>query len=641
MRLNKYLLLSCFFMSTFFASAKEKPFEVASPNGKFKLSLHVNDSISYAVSYNNALIINPSAIALVLKDQTLGKQAKVSKRKPVKGKGFNELTLTFAGNFSLVLRAYNEGVAYRFLTSIKDSIVVVNEKATFKLKDDPSVIWQETDNYTTWEGPYVSHPLFSAVPASKRATTPALFDYKSSGVKVAIAESDVFDYPGMYVQKQGAGIAGDWAKYPLKTALGSWGDFVSVVKERADFLARTTGSRAFPWRVIIATNDDRELLSNHLVAKLARPSMLKNTDWVKPGKAAWEWWHDAMLPGAPIPSGMGNRNTALYNYYVDFAAANKLEYLMIDAGWSNNYDVTKVNPKLDVKGVISRAKEKQVGVFLWCVATSILKDLDKSLDFIAATGAAGIKVDFFDRDDQIASQWVERIAMECAKRKLMVDFHGCGKPTGLEVTYPNIVNYEAVRGAESDKWDYSITPDHHLIIPFIRMLAGPFDYTPGAMRNKTKQQFKPIDPGLPSGQGTRCHELAMYVIYDQPLGMLADTPTEYMKYPDIMKYLSAVPTVADETKVLSAKVGEYALMAKRKGKEWFVGAMTNWNPKELELDFSFLPAGTEYKADLYIDGQNADQNAEQYEFKTIMVTSKTKIKLKMAAGGGAAAYIYQ
>ena len=389
----------------------------------------------------------------------------------------------------------------------------------------------------------------------------------------------------------------------------------------------------------MVSEDDRDLLNNHLVRKLATRSRLKNSSWIKPGKATWEWWHDALLPGAGIPSGMPNRNTALYNYYVDFAAANKLEYLMIDAGWSNNYDLTKINPNNDVKAVIKRAKEKGVGVFLWCVGTTLLKDLYKNVDFLASIGAVGIKVDFFDRDDQLAMQWIENIAKAAADRKLMVNFHGCSKPTGMEKTYPNVVNYEAVRGAESHKWDYSINPDHHLLMPFIRMLAGPMDYTPGAMRNKTKAEFKPIDPGLPSGQGTRSHELAMFVLYDQPFAMLADSPVEYMKYPDIMKFLSAVPTVYDETKVLAAKIGEYAMLAKRKGDDWYAGGMTNWEPKDLEIDFSFLKKGVTYTADIYTDGPNAAKDAEQYVHQTLEVTSQTKMNVKMAPGGGFAVMI--
>jgi alpha-glucosidase len=620
--------------------AKDKRFQLNSPNNTLKVKVSMGDSITYSISFKNKTVILPSAIAMVLQNKVLGKTTQVNNIRVIKNKEFNELSVLFSDqNYSLIFRAYNEGVAYRFVTSFKNSIQVVAEKADFNINGKPAAILQETDNYTSWEGPYIKYPSIAEISNGKRATTPALFDDKSNGIKVVIAESDLFGYPGMYIKKQGDQYIGDWAKFPTKTVMGSWGDFVSVVKERGDYLAKTDGSRSFPWRVIIATDNDKDLLNNHLVTKLARPSEIKDTSWIKSGKAAWEWWHDAMLPGASIPSGMANRNTDLYNYYVDFAAANKLEYMMIDAGWSNNYDLTKVNPKLDVQGVIKRAREKKVGVFLWCVASTLLKDLNKNLDFLNSIGAAGIKVDFFDRDDQEAIQWIELIAKEAAKRKLMIDFHGCSKPTGLEKTYPNIVNYEAVRGAESDKWDNTIDPDHHLIIPFVRMLAGPFDYTPGAMRNKTKAEFKPIDPGLPSGQGTRCHELAMYVIYDQPLGMLADSPTEYEKAPDIMKYLSAVPTVADETKVIDAKLAEYAVMAKRKGDNWYVGAMTNWTPRNLKLNFSFLKPGVSYTAQIYTDTKDSDVNATQYELKTISVNSNTRIDLKLSSGGGAAIMI--
>ena len=618
------------------AFTKDKTYQLSSPDKTLKVKLNVGDSITYSISYKRSNVILPSVIAMVLQNKTLGKAAVVKEIHSLKSEAFNELAVHFFDeDYSLIFRAYNEGIAYRFVTNIRDSIQVINEKATFNMAGSPAAIVQETDNYTSWEGPYLKYASIAEISEGKRATTPALFDYKDNGIKVVIAESDLFDYPGMYIQKQGAGYQGDWANYPTKTEMGSWGNFISVVKQRAAFLAKTNGKRYFPWRIIMATDDDKDLLNNHLVRKLARPSLVKDTDWIKPGKAAWEWWHDAMLPGANIPSGMANRNTALYNYYVDFAANNNLEYLMIDAGWSDNYDITKVNPKLDVRGVIKRAKEKHVGVFLWCVGSTLLKDLNGNLDFLNSIGAAGIKVDFFDRDDQQAIQWIELIAKEAAKRKLMVNVHGCSKPTGLEKTYPNIVNYEAVRGAESDKWDYTIHPDHHLVIPFLRMLAGPFDYTPGAMRNKTKADFKPIDPGLPSGQGTRCHELAMFVIYNQPFAMLADSPTEYEQSPETMNFLSAVPTVVDQTKVLDAKLAEYAVMAKRKGDKWFVGAMTNWTERNLKLDFGFLEPGLNYTAQVYTDAKDANSNATHYDLKTITVNNTMKMDLKLSSGGGA------
>lgn len=653
----KFILLTALLLlaAKFNCEAEPKDYWLKSPNGKLKIKVTVNDSITYSVFLKSTEIVLPSAISMTLENQTLGITPQVKRVKengvrsflsPVNGKvsqlsnDFNELIVEFSGNYSLAFRAYNEGLAYRFITDINDSIKVMNEKASFNFSGSPEVIYPETDVFTAWEVPYVKYNSIALIPEGKKAITPTLFSYQKSGIKVIVAESDLFDYPGMYLQKQKNKLAGTWANYPSHVEFGSWGNFVSVVKNRFDFIAKTEGKRTFPWRIIIATDDDKELLNNQLVYKLARPTKMSNTSWIKPGKAAWEWWHDALLPGAPIPSGMDHRTTALYNYYIDFAAANKLEYLMVDAGWSDNYDLKKVNPKVDIRNVIKYGDSKNVGVFLWCVATSLMKDLDGNLDFLKSIGAAGIKVDFIDRDDQLAIQWFEEIAKAAAKRNLMVNFHGCSKPTGLQKAYPNIINYEAVRGQECSKWDYTANPGHHLLIPFIRMIAGPLDYTPGSMRNRSKETFKPIDPGLPSTQGSRCHELAMFVIFDQPLAMLCDSPTEYMKYPDIMKFLSAVPTVFDDTKILDAKVGEYALIAKKKENKWFIGAMTNWESRTLKLNFSFLPDNKTYTADLYLDAADSGENAENYVFKTIRVTRNTIIDLPLARGGGAAAFLY-
>jgi len=654
MKLKFILFTLCLTLAKLSCDALPKVYAVRSPDNKLQLQLLINDSISYSVSYKNTPIILPSVIALMLDKQVLGAKAEVLSIKPRQNRGqlyplygknanltdnYNELLIKFAGNYSLIIRAYNEGVAYRFVTDIKEPLTVLNEQAAFNFPGSPEVVFPETDNYTAWEVPYVNYNSITAIGEGKKAITPTLFTYPQSKIKVIIAEADLFNYPGMYVQKQNGKMVGNWAKYPAVIEMGSWGNFVAQVKKTENFIAKTEGSRAFPWRVIIATDDDKELLNNQLVYKLATPQKLTNTAWIKPGKAAWEWWHDAMLPGAAIPSGMGSRNTALYKYYIDFAANNNLQYLMIDAGWSDNYDLMKVNPKVDIKGLTGYARQKNVGVFVWCVASTLMKNLDANLDFLRSIGALGIKVDFFDRDDQPAIALFEEIAKAAAKRNLMVNFHGCSKPTGLQRAYPNIVNYEAVRGAECSKWDYTANPDHHLIIPFVRMIAGPMDYTPGSTRNRQEDKFKPVDPGLPSSLGTRCHELAMFVIYDQPLAMLSDSPTEYEKYPDIMKFLAAVPTVFEETRVLDAKVGEYAVMAKKQKGKWFIGAMTNWKVRNLQIDLSFLPTGKTYILNLYTDADDANENAEHYILKTIKVTNKTKLDVSLAKGGGTVAYL--
>lgn len=656
--MKKIILLRLLFVCIACVCATQNSFgkneTVKSPDSRLKLVLSCDDSISYSVYYKGKLLIRPSVIGLELNDRFLGQNPRIQQLShrsvndiitPLYGKNktlsdrYNEIQIDFEGNYSLIVRAYNEGVAYRFVTHIDSDIIVKNEKANFQIAGDPSAMFPEALSLTVWEVSYIDYASTQAINDQKRAITPALFSYPG-GIRTVIAESDVRDYPGMYLTKTGNHFEGTFAQYPDSTAMGSWCNFVAVVQRRADFIAKTGGNRKFPWRIIMATDDDKTLLNNELIYKLATPQQITDASWIKPGKAAWEWWHDAMLPGAEIPSGMDNRNTALYKYYIDFAAENHLEYLMLDAGWSNLFDLTQVNPKIDIQELVNYGKSKNVGLFLWCVAHTLVVNIDKYMQTLADWGVAGIKVDFFDRDDQEAMNWYELIARKAAQYKLMVNMHGCSKPTGMQRAYPNIVNYEAVRGAECSKWDLTANPRHHLTFPFIRMLGGSIDYTPGSMRNRSRQMFRPIDPGLPSSLGSRCHELAMFVIIDQYFAMLCDSPTEYRKYPDILRFLSDVPVTFDETKVLDAKVGEYALMAKRKGDKWYVGGMTDWTAREAIVDLSFLTPGETYIAEIYKDGQDANIYADQYVFETREVNSQTKVKANMASGGGVVLRIY-
>lgn len=637
----------------FLTSCRKENIEVVSPGSKLRVVIETKDSLSYKVLFKEKEIIKPSVIGLNVEGKILGVNPKIrtinsrsvnETIEPLYGKfkslsdNYNETRIDFEGDYSLIIRAYNEGVAYRFITNLGEKIIVNNEIVNVNIANDPAVIFQETANYTSWELMHIDYNSVSAIADGKRSITPVLFTMPDN-VKVVIAESDVRDYPGMYLEKKGSGFKGDFAQYPDSTALGSWG-FVSVVQRTRDYIAETNGDREFPWRVIIATDDDKDLLTNEVVYKLAPPQVLTDVSWIKPGKAAWEWWHDAMLPGADIPSGMANRNTALYKHYIDFAAENNLEYLMIDAGWSHIFDLSQVNPKVDIKEIINYGKSKNVGVFLWCVAMALTDKADEYLKMMHDWGAVGIKVDFFDRDDQLAMDWYETIARKAAENKLMVNFHGCSKPTGMQRMYPNIVNYEAVRGAECSKWDLTANPKHHVTFPFTRMLGGTLDYTPGAMRNCSPQLFKPLDPGLPFAQGTRCHELAMFVIYDQYLAMLCDSPSEYRKDANVMKFLSKVPVTFDNTVVLDAKVGEYALIAKQKGDDWYVGGMTDWTARTLTVDFSFLDKGKQYQVDIYKDGDDAGLWATHYTFETQSVNSDSKISIPLAQGGGLAMRIY-
>ncbi|HCZ34517.1 MAG TPA: hypothetical protein DHV26_01160 [Cytophagales bacterium] len=646
------ITIICFAGLAASAQGQVNKLEVTSPDKKINVNISVADQLTYQVNYKGNPLITPSRIGLQLADGKLGESPQVKASHVSNHKGtidlpyghtqsltdvYNELVIQFVGNYSLVVRAYNEGAAYRLETTLPDSLTIINEEAEFNLAGSFGVAFAESKVFTSWEVESKMYADANKILTGEKAITPVLFT--NTTLSVALAESDVLDYPGMYLQKSESGFKGTWAPYPKRTELGSWGNFVSVVKETESFIGKVKGTRSFPWRVIIPADDDKILLTNEIIYKLAKPLAINDASWVRPGKATWEWWHDAIVEDANIPSGMNNRNTALYKHYIDFASANKLEYLMLDAGWSHIFDLSKIQTKNDVHELIRYGKEKNVDIFLWCVATTLMNDLDRYMAMFNEWGVVGLKVDFFDRDDQEAITWFEKIAATAAKYKLMVNFHGCSKPTGLERAYPNIVNYEAVRGAECSKWDLTANPDQNMITIFSRMLAGPLDYTPGSMRNRTREAFKPVDPGLPSTQGTRCHELAMYVLFDQPFAMLCDSPAEYRKYPEIMNFLGVVPTSFDETKVLQAKANELAVVAKRKNKDWFVGAMTNWTGRAITVDFNFLPKG-KWKAAVYRDGKKANTNAEQYEYEILSVNPSTKLNITLAQGGGAVIHIY-
>lgn len=640
----------CLFLLT--PSVNSQNFKLSSPDKKVELVI-LNDSVlSYSLVYHGKNVTGFSTLGMTLNSgKTWGYGDKVIKKvnrkensivklvsgnfKEISNK-YNELKLTFNAGYSVCFRLYNDGMAYRFQgdSPASDSITIKTEKADFRLLDDPAVIFPETNNFTAWE---LSNKIYSAVSKidnGKYGITPVLFDNKRQGLKVVIAESDLNNYPGMYLKKQNASMKGFWALYPKEVVMGSWGNFVTVVKKRKDFIARTAGNHLFPWRLMIVSDDDRQLLTNNMIFLLAKPQQFENTAWIKPGKATWEWWHCAILEKAPFESGPHKLSTQLYKYYIDFANENKLEYLLIDAGWSNLFKPNELNPNVDVKEIIRYGKEKKVGVLLWTVASTLMKNPHKYLDSISSWGAAGVKIDFFDRDDaQIMPQY-EELAKACAKRKLLVDFHGCSKPTGLNRAYPNILSFEAVRGMECSKWDTSTNPDYRLQFIFSRMLAGPIDYTPGSMRNSNLKNFKPIDSGLPMSLGTRCQELAEYIVINSSLEMLADSPDEYRKYPDILKYLSEVPATWDDTRVLNAKVGEYAVIAKQKGKTWYVGGINAWNERKISIDLSFLKKGKNYRCEFFKDTDKSNDNANMYAHETIILNNNKPFEINMASGGG-------
>ena len=625
---------------------------LSSPDGMMTATIKTSP-LRYTVSYKGKKVLDTARPTITMENQTWGIDKPLSYDfrsvndtvYPLYGKQnrlidhFNELTLTYP-NYKVIFRAYNEGIAYRFVGTgcPSDSLVVLSETAPFPFHNDPTVYFGDTITYTSWEIDNKYYEHVSQIPQLRYCQTPTPFVDKKNKLTYVIAESDLFNYPGMFLRKEGNNLTGHWAYSPSKQQLGSWG-WVLVATERHPWLTRTTADHAFPWRIFMATDDDRTLLTNELVYLLAEPSRITDTDWIRPGKATWEWWHCHILENAKFD--YTHLSTQLYKYYIDFAAENGIEFLLVDAGWSDLFHPDEPRPQTDVKEIIRYGKSKGVDTWLWIGAAAFIWDRVSNqpnhfLDLIASWGAVGVKIDFFDRDDNLMQIEYEALAAECAKRHLMVDFHGCSKPTGLQRTYPNVLNFEAVRGEECCKWDTTSNPRYRSEFIFSRQLAGPMDYTPGSMRNCNRDVFVPRDPGLPSTLGTRSQELALFVILDQPYAMLCDSPDEYRKYPDILHFLSAVPTDWDRTIALEAKVGSKAIMAKQKGNQWFVGGLTAWNELDTAIDFSFLQPDTDYTAILFSDVPECAQNAALYHCDTLTINSQTRLPVHFASGGGCA-----
>jgi len=485
---------------------------------------------------------------------------------------------------------------------------------------------EEESFFSHNERKYLPRRLAAIEPAFI-ATLPAVADVEG-GAKVAIAESDLEEYPGLWLRgTSGNGLAATFPPYPLKEKLEKDRD-VRVV-ESADYVAVTKGTRTFPWRIIGIAEKDGDLLTNQLTWLLAKPSQVQDTAWIKPGKVAWDWWNDWNVYGVDFKAGV---NTQTYKYYIDFAAKYGIPYIILDEGWYKLGNVLEVVPELNMEELCAYAKEKNVRIILWVIWNTLDDQLEKALDQYAKWGVAGIKVDFMQRSDQKLIEYFHRVSRETAKRKMLVDFHGDQKPATMTRTWPNLINTEGVRGMEWSKWSAETDPDHDVTLPFTRMVLGPMDYTPGAMLNAQKSSFRAIG-SRPMSQGTRCHQLAMYVVFDAPLQMLSDSPSNYLREPEIMEFLAPVPTEWDETKVLDGKIAQYVAVARRNGKDWYVGAMTNWSPRELEIDFSFLPEGN-FTLQAYQDGVNADRMGSDYKMSKTQVNRGTKLKIKLAPGGG-------
>ncbi|MBI1937812.1 MAG: glycoside hydrolase family 97 protein [Ignavibacteriales bacterium] len=642
----KNILKNLLFILIFVSVVTAKEYTVNSPGKKLELKISVTDAISYSVMRNGKIILSPSKISMKLSDgKILGLNPKLKKADSktvkeiltpvVKQKyasildNYEELTLTFEGKYSLIFRAYDDGAAYRFQTNFPSEITIQSEQTEFNFDKDYKILFPEEKSFMSHsERTYLPVSL-SEVTSKRFCSLPALV-LLDNDVKAVITEADLEDYCGMYLtgtDKDSKSLAGLFPAYPAKDTVKNDRDIYVV--ERKDYLAKTNGTRKFPWRVVVVSEKDGDLIESTMIYKLAKASDPQmDFSWVKPGKVAWDWWNFNNIYGVDFKAGVNN-NT--YKYYIDFASKYGIEYVILDEGWYKLGNLLELNPEINVEELVRYGKEKNVGIILWVVWKTLDNQLE-ALDQFVKWGVKGIKVDFMQRDDQPIVNYYYKIAHEAAKRKLLVDFHGAYKPTGLYRTYPNVITNEGVKGLENSKWGEEANPWMAVTLPFTRMLAGPMDYTPGAMINATKQSFRSIWQN-PMSQGTRCHQLAMYVNFESPLQMLADNPTNYYKEPECMEFLSKVPVVWDDTKVLDAKISEYILTARRNGNNWYIGAMTNWTPRDLTIDFSFLPEGN-YKIEIWQDGINADRNANDYKKISQTINKNTKLDIHLAPGGG-------
>ena len=633
-------------------AAKEKKYVLSSPDGTLKVEISTGNELAYQVMHGNDTILSHSNIALVLEDGTVvGKTPRITgeRRKKIKDniespfyrfKEFvatgNELDLKLKGGFGIIFRAYNEGVAYRFYTTQSSDIIIKDEQAEFNFNKDYMAYLPYTTNdkkpmAMAFQNVYDITPLSKAQP--KLAFLPVTVDCGS--VKLTLLESDLEAYPGMFVQSQQGkyGLKGVFAPYPAKTDFYPWRK-QEYVTETTDFISRSCGSRSYPWRVLAITEKDTDMPVNNLVYALASPNRIGDTSWIKTGKVAWDWWNDWNLKGVPFKAGI---NMDTYKYYIDFASRNGLEFIVLDEGWyaPKSGDMLTVIPELDLPELIAYGKSKGVEIVLWTVFNVLDSQLEAACKKYADMGIKGFKVDFLDRDDQTAVEMVYRIAEMTSRYKLTLDLHGIYKPTGINRTYPHIINFESVFGMEEVKWTdiKNNMPLYDVTFPYIRMMAGPVDYTPGAMRNATKADWRAMYY-TPASMGTRCHQLAAYIVHDSPFTMLCDAPTNYLNEQECVDFMASLPVEVDSTFIASGELGKYIVTVRKKDVNWYIGGMTNWDERDVQLDFSFLPEGVSYTAVLFKDGVNANKQAEDYRKETIRIDKDSRLTLHLASGGG-------
>jgi alpha-glucosidase len=623
--------------------------QVTSPDNKIKVTISGGSELQLSATFNNNLILSSSAIGLsfhgIKPDWTLGKATVTDrdeniipvvpeKRKVIRDH-YRQLNVALKSDVSLQIRVYNDGFAYRFVSAIKDSVVVEKEIARYALPPDVTFYGSAVNKrpdvdifHTSFEEPYLIKSKDS-ISADLLFFSPVMIAY-SNGMKAVVTESDLEDYPGMFLRfNEKKELTGVNAPYPLETKVNP-GEFpAEVVTKRANYIARTWGARTFPWRVFLLSENDAELPGNDMVYRLGSPSRVNNPQWIKPGKGTDEWIIGINLFNIPFKAGI---NTQTYKYYIDFARKFGFERIMMDAGWSETTDLFTINPDIDMDEIATYAKQQNVSLSMWTLAHTLNRQLEPALAQFKKWGVDFVMTDFMDRDDQPMVNFYHRIAKACADHEIMVMYHGAFKPAGFSRTWPNAITREGVLGSEYNIWSEKAHPNHDLLLPFIRMTAGPMDYEPGILDNATQKTFRPIGEKVMS-MGTRMHQAAMFVVFESPIQIFSGNPSQGMLEPEFMSMVGRIPTVWDETIVLDGKVGEYVVIARKKNNKWFIGGMCNWNEKTVELNLSFLD-DADYNAVLAIDGINANRYPSDYRIFNAPFKKNSLATITMAKGGG-------
>lgn len=638
------LLYLAFLLMIFPVKAQET---VSSPNGHIKLEIEHENSIQVKVWLNGKALIEHVRPKMQFSNgHSFGGSEKLQETAsaiideeitaslPVKSEiiqdHYSFLKMSFK-DYDLEIRVYNNGWAYRFVSRLQGTVEVVDEQLDLQLAEDYTCYLPEEKSLISHFENYYEKVATSAIKEGTIAGLPTLFT-NEKGISFSVTESNLFDYPNLFLEKTVTGFQSKFPKYVLKTKeLKEGQDRLEAIEETAAYIARTSGERTFPWRVFMIAENDREIIENNLVYQLASPLKLQDISWVKPGKVAWDWWNANNLYGVDFESGI---NTETYKYHIDFASEFGLEYIILDEGWSKStLNVMEPNDDIDMEELSAYAKSKNVGIILWSLWRPLDENMEALLSKYEEWGVKGVKVDFIQRADQYVTNFYERLAKSAAKHHLLVDYHGGMKPSGMQRAYPNIINYEAVKGLENDKWEDKITPEHDLTIAFTRMTAGILDYTPGGMDNAHQENFA-VRFDRPMTLGTRAHQIALYNIFEAPLQMLADTPSNYYQNRESAEFISKIPVIWQETKVLEAKIDDYLVIARRNHDSWYLGGITDEDARTFTIDLSFLKPDTTYQLEWMEDGKNSNKVAKDYAKRTKIVTSEDEIEINMHKGGG-------